>query len=283
MRVLLPRVALSALAFAAVSARSGNQDFYSIPQLKRAGINITEYDALQAAIKATEQTTGVFQKIYQKGVWGSFNGAGGGSGYGSLPTVAAGASRIIYHVVLTLGARRIIDAPCGSMAWQASLVAQLRRQISGFSFLGIDIVPEVIARNIRVHGRGQHVNFAIGDISDEAFQFPSGYDLIYCRDALMHLPNRLVRQALRNLACSSASHVLIGSDDVGRQNSLLNKDIHTGEWRHLSLTQPPFKLKPEHVYIEDVDDRPRLSLHLFKVQSLRRQLNARCAGGADAA
>ena len=116
--------------------------------------------------------------------------------------------------------------------------------------------------------------FVRAQISDQKYAFPTGYDLIYCRDALMHLPNRLVHQALRNLACSDAAHVLIGSDEPGRGH---NWDINTGDWRPLSLKLRPFRLRPERVFLENVDDRPKLSLFLFKAQSLREQLHADCA------
>lgn len=152
---------LCALVSVALLSRSGNFNFYR-KNLDR--INATAAKELQAAIKAEEQSPAVFQKIYAKGLWGTMDGPGAGSGYGSVPQVAAGASRIIYHVVMMYGARRVIDAPCGGMAWQHTLVAQLHRQVPEFEFLGIDVVPEVVARNRRIFRNDRHISFAVGDV-----------------------------------------------------------------------------------------------------------------------
>mmetsp|Transcript_39107 Transcript_39107/g.83361 ORF Transcript_39107/g.83361 Transcript_39107/m.83361 type:complete len:262 (-) Transcript_39107:421-1206(-) len=239
----------------------------------------SEAKALREAITAEEQSTGVFAKIYNTGMWSPFDGPGGGSGYGSAPTAAAGASRIIFHVVMMLNAHRVIDAPCGSMVWQGDLVTHLRKQIPDFAFLGIDIVPQVIARNRRVYAHQPFFQFAVADISDEKYVFPTGYDLIYCRDALMHLPNRLVHRALRNMACSDASNVLIGSanDRNTSKRANVNQDIHTGSWRPLALMLPPFNLRPQHIYIEGAKDRRSSSLYLFEVRHLRKQLQIECS------
>lgn len=257
------------LHIVAARALPGNFAFYNQHRMAKDGVNLTERKAVHAEIANHRTNTSVFQRIYQSGVWGAFNDSAGGSGYGSLPEVAVGASRLIYHVVMMLDAHSVIDAPCGSMAWQASMVHQLHRQIPGFQFLGVDIVPEVVARNRARHPR---LNFALADISDKGYSFPAGYDLIYCRDALMHLPNQLVRQVLMNMACSGAKHLLIGSEHPGK----LNRDIHAGAWRPLALGRAPFNLKPSRVYYENVDDRPQLTFYLFKAQDLQQQLSISC-------
>lgn len=65
-----------------------------------------------------------FSAIYKHDRWGggSNQTAGGGSGGGSSEAGAIGASRIIFHLAMKYALSGIVDAPCGAMAWQESLV-----------------------------------------------------------------------------------------------------------------------------------------------------------------
>lgn len=230
--------------------------------------------------------TRAFERVYNTSRWGNY---GGGSGFGSTEASAAGASRIIYHCIMLLGVRNMIDAPCGAMVWQKSLLEQLAwdTERPGFRYLGIDAVNSVVERNQAMFRGGSfraalgdnpnfHISFQQADLTTTAL--PRGRcDLLLSRDALQHNIMEGVWRILHNYAQSDCTHLLIGSYPYGSlscryTNGSPNFKIKSpGDFFCVDLRKTPFNLIPKSVFRED-GSAYRKTLYLYDQQSFREQL-----------
>jgi hypothetical protein len=66
------------------------------------------------------------------------------------------------------------------------------------------------------------------------------YDLIFCRDCLVHLSNSDVIAAIKNIV-SSGSRYLLTTTFTERTENI---DILTGQWRPIILQKKPFNFPP---------------------------------------
>ena len=98
-----------------------------------------------------------------------------------------------------LGARSLLDAPCGDASWIGRLKLDL-------DYIGIDIVPALIEANNRRVADGELAgHFLVADITRDAL--PRA-DLILCRDCLVHLSFRNIAAAVERFRASSARFLL---------------------------------------------------------------------------
>jgi hypothetical protein len=137
-----------------------------------------------------------------------------------------------------LGVRSMIDAPCGDFHWMR--VTELGIE----SYLGLDIVGELIRRNNRLYAVDGRSFVQKNIIEDD---LPRA-DLLLCRDCLVHLPFREALAAIRNFKRSGTRYLLM-TTFTDRQK---NEDLATGHiWRTLNLCLPPFCFpKPESLIVE---------------------------------
>lgn len=141
---------------------------------------------------------------------------------------------IAAHSVATL-----LDIPCGDFHWMR------RVQFAGH-YTGVDIVPEIVQENRRVHGSDRR-EFLLLDATRDPLP---KVDLIVCRDLFVHLGNRDVLAALRNMV-ASGSRLLVTNHFRDR---LDNPEIESGDFRAINLCRPPFHLpEPESSVLEESD------------------------------
>ena len=228
-------------------------------------------------------TEAIFSDIYQNKRW---TAAGKGSGAGSTFASAVGASHIITHLALSLNATRMVDAPCGGMLWQESMILFLRANIRGFTFHGVDVVGSVVDANRQHFAGKQWVTFAQVDLVDEPL--PRRFDLAFCRDALMHNMEGDVLLILYNLALS-ARFIAAGSygcttnprrgkcsnHAVNRPVGTSNSSGATGGFFVIDLMQPPYSLVPWRTFSEN--DPTNKVFYLFRQQDLLAQLKKHIA------
>jgi len=125
----------------------------------------------------------------------------------------------------------LVDAPCGDFFWMAEC------NLAVDSYVGIDIVPELIRSNSLRYGRLGRI-FEVGDLVNGAI--PRA-DLILCRDCFVHLTSDEVRRAVRNFR-RSASTYLLTTTFCDLQ---INEDLdQPGPWRPVNLERPPFEFPP---------------------------------------
>jgi hypothetical protein len=160
-----------------------------------------------------------------------------------------------------LGVVRLLDIPCGDFSWMQ------HTDLTGISYIGADIVKEIVDRNAEQFGNGTigrqflHLNLCEDPLPDA--------DLILCRDCLVHLSNNDVFKALRNIHRSHARYLLTTTF----ANRDQNVDIPTGEWRTLDLSLEPFLFpSPTKIINERCtlsgNDYADKSLALWRIQDL---------------
>ena len=230
--------------------------------------------------------------------------AGGGSGDGSTELGGVGASRILFGLVMALNVSSMIDAPCGAMVWQRSLLNQLLHNRRAFRYLGIDVVSSVIAanrhrfqntswsakKNATRFNPDFRIAFERADLASSSWSVPRGYDLIFSRDALQHNKLADVWQILERFASSDAKYVMLGSYPAGSLGctytrlpappsagvnathvTTTNRDLpSTGDFFCVDLRQPPFRLTPMMDMAEA--DSHRKHLYVFDRARMRAEL-----------
>ena len=168
----------------------------------------------------------IFDDIYHGGTFGGDESA---SGPGSSLAQTKALSEELTDLLQELGIRKIIDAPCGDFNWMSTF------DLGSLSYLGVDIVDELIRRNMQKYG-GKGRRFIVADIVK--IILPSA-DLIFCRDCFVHLSNKDVMRAIRNFKKSGSLFLLTTTFPALKENT----DMVTGRgWRPLNLVLPPFDL-----------------------------------------
>lgn len=167
-----------------------------------------------------------FDTIYSRAVWG------GGSGGGSDVKAALIYLAYVQHFLDRHAIRSIVDLGCGD--WRFSKYLDL----SGRTYLGVDIVGSVIAANRAAYGSAT-ISFQEADIT----QFDVGEcDLLLCKDVLQHLSNEHVQEILDR---SRKARFALFTNDYHPSND----DNENGSTRPLDITRAPFA----------VEARPRLA------------------------
>ncbi len=170
-------------------------------------------------------TRDIFRAIYASDHWK------GGSGEGSDVAATEPYRQVLEALVSGTDIEYVVDAGCGD--WQFSRLVDW----SGKRYLGVDVVPEVVAENRRAFAT-QDVTFVEGDI--RAQRLPKA-DLLVCKDVLQHWDLESVAAFLtRNLP--RYRYALITNDltSVHIAPEMLNTEIPIGHWRTLDLERPPF-------------------------------------------
>jgi SAM-dependent methyltransferase len=178
-----------------------------------------------------------FRKIYASNHWK------GGSGEGSQVAATEPYRRVLASVLAGRDVKSVVDAGCGD--WQSSRLVDW----SGKRYLGVDIVPELIASDRASFG-SRSVDFVAGDIRTQALP---GADLLICKDVLQHWDVQSIRAFMaRNLG--RYRYVLITNDVASIHSSaeMLNGDIPIGHWRPIDLERPPFGLRAQWRFDFDI-------------------------------
>lgn len=177
----------------------------------------------------------VFSDIYRRNLW---NDPESVSGRGSTVTRAARLMSRLPALLEELGAKTLLDAPCGDFNWMRHV------DLGAVRYIGADIVPDLIVRNRRLYG-GDGRAFLVLDITKS--RLPRA-DVILCRDCLIHLSFARIRAAVANFKRSGATHLACTTHTSVRENS----DCPDGGWRNVNLELPPFNFpRPSKLFVED--------------------------------
>jgi hypothetical protein len=134
----------------------------------------------------------------------------------------------------------MLDIPCGDFNWMKSV------DFESVDYTGADIVADLIQQNKQYET--SNIHFRKLNLIDE--KLPK-VDLVFCRDCLVHLPNKDVFSSLQNI-CDSGSTYLLTTTFTSRRH---NPDIVAGNWRPLNLEAPPFSFpKPLGTINEGCDE-----------------------------
>lgn len=202
----------------------------------------------------------IFDYIYQTNLWGS---AESHSGVGSEDAATAHLRRAVPALLASLGARTLLDLPCGDFGWLSRAALDLD------AYIGADIVAELVERNAaRYGGADARRSFVRLDITRDAL--PRA-DVVLCRDCLVHLSDAHIFAAFANLRRSD-SRYLLTTTFTGLD---ANRDVADGDWRPLNLQLAPFHLPPPLALIvegctEEGGAYADKSLGLWEIAALER-------------
>jgi CheR methyltransferase, SAM binding domain len=175
----------------------------------------------------------VFTAIYKKNTWGDSSSV---SGVGSNDVQTNYITQVLPELFAQFGVQSVLDIPCGDFYWMNKV------NLEGLTYVGADIVEELISVNNKTYAK-DGISFKSLNLIEDALP---NVDLIFCRDCLVHLSLPQIEASLQNMR-KSGSRYLLTTSFMERYN---NKDIVTGNWRPINLTQAPFNLKTIHVLNE---------------------------------
>ncbi|WP_184574239.1 class I SAM-dependent methyltransferase [Streptomyces zagrosensis] len=188
---------------------------------------------------------GIFGDLYDSDAWQLFPGGGdkngnlSRSGSGSNLVQTAALRRELPGLLSQLSVRSLLDIPCGDFYWMSQV------ELGVNSYLGADVVPEVIEQNQRRFARPGR-DFRVLDITRS--RIPQ-VDLIFSRNCLVHFSNADVWAALENIKRSRSTYFATTTFTSRAGNAA---DIETGGWRCLNLRRAPFSLpSPLHLIDEN--------------------------------
>lgn len=176
-----------------------------------------------------------FERIEKTNLWGAASSV---SGLGSEDPATAAIRDALPELLQRLGARSLLDAPCGDAGW-------IGRTTLDVDYTGIDIVPSLIAANSERAARGELAGrFLVADITRDAL--PRA-DLILCRDCLVHLSFPNIARVVTRFRESGAQFLLVTTFPEWEDNH----DCEDGDWRVLNMTKAPFDWPTPHALIDE--------------------------------
>ena len=179
----------------------------------------------------------IFTDIYRSNAWGGASV----SGMGSDPDQTASLRASLPQLLRRHAVGSILDVPCGDFNWMKEI------PLGGISYLGGDIVEDLVTRNRRNH-EGPNRGFFTVNLLKETL--PAA-DLLVCRDCLIHLSLEDIAVALGNITRSPIRFLLTTNYPMIRKNG----DIVTGDFRAINLRIPPFSF-PEPIEVIPEDSFP---------------------------
>ncbi len=197
----------------------------------------------------------VFDRVYKEHRWpGLDSKSGPGS---SLPQTAVIRDQLP-KLIAELGIISMLDIPCGDLNWMQHV------DLGSTRYIGADIVESMIASSMLRYASPSR-EFHVLDLTCD--ELPKA-DLIFCRDCLVHLSNRLLHKALARIVQSRSTYLLTTTFPARTKNY----NIPTGKWRPLNLCAAPFNLpRPARVINEGNCDETysEKSLGLWKISDLK--------------
>ena len=176
-----------------------------------------------------------FRAVYS-GNW--FGADESRSGSGSSLEQTATIRRELHGLLVSVGARELLDAPCGDAHW----ISQL--DWTRINYVGVDIVPDAIKANeVRLAAKG--MRFQVANICED--RLPKA-DVVLCRDCWVQLTFRQIAACVENFRCSGATY-LLATTFHGLAGNI---ELEPGAiWRPLNLQRPPFCFPdPERLLVE---------------------------------
>lgn len=180
-----------------------------------------------------------FTEVYRRGLWGAQK-----SGPGSTVEATRSRRRKIAAILGDLfppgSTLTLVDAACGDMAWMPLLLEELEAA-KGYriNYIGVDIVKELIDRNIETCGNTPKIEYRFLQRDLTQSPPPQG-DVILCKDLVNHLVFDDIVRLLAGFSRSGSTWLLITSNE-GHRNVDAER-MEGGVSRHINLETAPFHL-----------------------------------------
>ena len=169
-----------------------------------------------------------FYRIYKKNIFGGKESI---SGEGSNLEQTQAIRHELPKLLIEFNVNTFLDAPCGDFFWMKMI------DFGKIKYIGVDIVDDLIDENNKMFG-SKSISFISANFVDE--ELPQA-DLIFCRDCLVHLNFKDIKNTLLNFKQCGAKYLLTTTFINGAENiDLFGNDI----WRTLNLQLAPFNFPP---------------------------------------
>lgn len=136
----------------------------------------------------------LFTLIHDKHLWDEKESV---SGPGSTFDATRNIRAALPEIFETYNIKSVLDIPCGDFNWMQHV------DLKGIDYTGADIVEELIEKNNRNFASDKR-KFLVLDLTRDTLP---GSDLVICRDGLVHLTDREISLALRNIKKSGAKYL----------------------------------------------------------------------------
>ena len=180
-----------------------------------------------------------FTNIYNKNL---FNGFESRSGNGSDLTQTKVLRELLPELLKSFNIKSILDLPCGDFNWMRKL------DLNEIQYTGGDVV-ETMIQGLNFNYQSSTRKFQVIDIVRQA---PDKYDAIFCRDLFVHLSDKDILKALRNIKSSGSTYLLTTTFtrlSVNKKLPMLKRGV---KWRTINLELPPWNFpKPLHILNEN--------------------------------
>jgi hypothetical protein len=178
-----------------------------------------------------------FSTIYHQRLWGETETV---SGPGSILATTKSVRTELPALLESIGARSLLDAPCGDFRWMSGTPIELDR------YIGVDIVPDLIEANQRRYANSTR-DFRVSDITRDPLP---RVDVILSRDYFIHCSYAYIKASIANFRRSGSTYLLTTTYEQLRKN----ENVLTGSWRPLNLQLAPFKFpSPQKLIVEEGD------------------------------
>lgn len=190
----------------------------------------------------------IFNSIYKSNHWNkgqyfssnqSYSGPGSASNTIQTQNLITNLEKFfVKHLI-----KSILDAPCGDCAWIKEFFTK------DFIYTGIDVVDDLIAKNIENFGSNPKIKFICKDIV-EISDFDD-YDFILMRDFFIHLRFSQIKKILNKIKQSKCKYFALNSYE--KVNS--NKEITIGQHRKLNFLKEPFNLGVPFYKFQEINNQ----------------------------
>ena len=178
------------------------------------------------------------------------------SGFGSTIRRTMIVQPFIATLISDLGIKTLLDAPCGDFNWMKEI------DLAGITYFGVDIVDELIQRNIELYNTPNR-KFIAYDILHHPLP---EVDLIICRDFTQHLPDIGVCALINNIKKSKSHYLLTSNYSYVQENKDIEDFYNISRVVYRNLRKPPFNFpKPIVEFTEGFDDK---ALCLWEIDKL---------------
>jgi len=174
----------------------------------------------------------IFNEIYDNNTWKINKNVKSKSGPGSDDSQTKQIVQTIPFILKKYNIKSIFDVPCGDFNWMKNIITDK------YEYTGADIVNSLIDTNKKLYPL---FNFITFDISKNIVE--KEYDLVICRDLLVHFSYNDIQKTLTNLKKSNCKYILMTTFP-----KKINKNLPTPSWRPLNFQKYPFNF-PEPLYI----------------------------------
>ena len=182
---------------------------------------------VQSVLNPRKYMESTFAPFYAENRWGDSESR---SGPGSNLTRTAKLRDELPVLLQEIGARTLLDAPCGDFNWMKDTKLDLDL------YFGVDVIPDLITRNRRLYG-DVRTQFVLLDLTRD--WLPKA-DVILCRDCFIHFSYRHIGLAIKNFKLTRSIYLLTNTYPDWRRN----ENIRTGDFRYVNLLLPPFRFPP---------------------------------------